>query len=162
VKVAGQLPVIGVFGSQGSGEILPICRKAGLSGAQLHGGATPSTVAELRAAGLLVFAVARIADPGDLDQLDQLLALDCPVVVEPRVAGKLGGTGVTLSLELAAAARQRLPAGRMILAGGLTPENVAAAVAAVRPDAVDVSSGVEQIPGIKDQQKMQLFLGALR
>ena len=50
----------------------------------------------------------------------------------------------------------------MFLAGGLTPENVAAAVALVGPDAVDVSSGIEQIPGIKDLQLMRQFLGALR
>ncbi len=162
VKVAGQLPVIGVFGSQGTGEILHICRTATLSGAQLHAGATAAAVAELRAAGLEVLTVARIADLADLDQLDQHRALDCPVVVEPRVAGQLGGTGVTLSLALARAARERLTGRTMFLAGGLTPGNVAAAVAAVGPDAVDVSSGVEQIPGIKDQQRMADFLGALR
>jgi phosphoribosylanthranilate isomerase len=162
VAVAGRLPVFGVFGSQSTGEILHTCQQAGLSGAQLHGGATGRRVTALRAAGLEVCSVVRIADPADLDQLDQQRQFGCAILVEPRIAGKLGGTGVTLSLELAQAARERLRGQQMFLAGGLTPENVAAAVAAVGPDAVDVSSGVEQIPGIKDQQRMAQFLGALR
>ncbi len=162
VAAAGHLPVFGVFGSQGSGEILRICEQAGLTGAQLHTGANAEFVTTLRAAGLEVLSVVRLGEASDLDQLDQQRHLGCPIIIEPRVAGKLGGTGVTLSLELARAARARLHDHRMFLAGGLTPENVAAAVAAVSPDAVDVSSGVEQIPGIKDRQRMADFLGALR
>ncbi|MEO8634075.1 MAG: phosphoribosylanthranilate isomerase [Gemmatimonadales bacterium] len=162
VAVAGAIPVIGVFGSQGTGEILQLCEQVGLSGAQLHGGATAETVATLHAAGLEILTVARLAGPADLDELDQQRQLGCPIIIEPRIPGKLGGNGVTLSLELARSARERLRGHRMFLAGGLTPENVAAAVAAVGPDAVDVSSGVEQIPGIKDQQRMTDFLGALR
>lgn len=162
VAVAGHLPVFGVFGTQGSGEILHICQQAGLSGAQLHAVASAELVTTLRAAGLEVLAVARLADAADLGQLDQQRQLGCPIIIEPLIAGKLGGTGVTLSVDLARAARASLRGHRMFLAGGLTPENVAAAVAAVGPDAVDVSSGVEQIPGIKDQQRMADFLGALR
>ena len=162
VAVAGPLPVFGVFGSQGTGEILHICQQAGLSGAQLHGGATLEIVTALRVAGLEVLSVVRLAELADLDQLDEQRQFGCAILIEPRVAGQLGGTGVGLSLELAQAARERLRGRRMFLAGGLRPENVAAAVAAVGPDAVDVSSGVEQIPGIKDQQRMAQFLGALR
>ena len=161
VAVAGHLPVFGVFGSQGSGEILHTCRRAGLSGAQLHAGGSAETVALLRTAGLEVIAVVRLAAPADLDQLDQQRQFGCPIMIEPRVEGKLGGTGIALSLELATAARARLRGHRMFLAGGLTPENVAAAVAAVGPDAVDVSSGVEHLPGIKDLQRMTQFFGAL-
>jgi phosphoribosylanthranilate isomerase len=162
VAAAGHLPVFGVFGSQGSGEILHICEQAGLSGAQLHTGANAELVTTLRTAGLEVLSVVRLAAPSDLDQLDHQRPFGCPIVVEPRIAGKLGGTGVTLSVDLARAARARLHGHRMFLAGGLTPANVAAAVAAAGPDAVDVSSGVEQIPGIKDRQRMADFLGALR
>ena len=162
VAVAGHLPVFGVFGSQGSGEILRICEQAGLSGVQLHTGASAELVTTLRAAGLEVLSVVRLAEALDLGQLDQQRQLGCPIIIEPRIAGKLGGTGVTLSIDLARAARARLTGHRMFLAGGLTPENVAAAVAVVGPDAVDVSSGVEQIPGIKDRQRMADFLGALR
>ena len=162
VKVAGQVPVIGVFGSQASEEILEVRDQAGLAGAQLHGGATPGLVGRLLAAGLLVLPVVRIAGDSDLDHLAQYQALDCPVLVEPRVEGKLGGAGVQLPTELAARARDRLASGRMFLAGGLSPETVADVVRAVRPDAVDVSSGVEQIPGIKDHDRMARFLEVLR
>lgn len=159
--VAGQVPVIGVFGSQGSDEILRVRDRAGLAGAQLHGVVPPEVVERLLAEGLLVLAVARLAGEADLDLLDNLKAMGCPVLVEPRVEGKLGGAGVSLTLALAARARERLAGHRMFLAGGLTPETVAEAVRAVRPDAVDVSSGVEQIPGTKDHHRMARFLEVL-
>jgi phosphoribosylanthranilate isomerase len=162
VKVAGQVPVIGVFGSRASDEILKVRDQAGLAGAQLHGAAAPELVERLLAAGLFVLPVVRIAGDSDLCHLQQYEALDCPVLIEPRVEGKLGGTGVQLPTALATRARGRLASGRMFLAGGLTPETVADAVRTVRPDAVDVSSGVEQIPGIKDHDRMARFLEVLR
>jgi phosphoribosylanthranilate isomerase len=66
-----------------------------------------------------------------------------------------------MDLGLAAEARRRLAGSRMGLAGGLTPETVAPAVALVRPDVVDVSSGVELLPGIKDHEKIARFLEAV-
>lgn len=162
VRAGGQVPVIGVFGSQGRDEILQARDRAGLSGAQLHGGATPELVTALMAEGLLVLPVVRIASTGDLAPLESLGALGCPLLIEPRVAGRLGGTGVALPLALAQQARALLAGRLMFLAGGLTPESVADAIRAVRPEAVDVSSGVEQIPGIKDHQRMSHFLEVCR
>jgi phosphoribosylanthranilate isomerase len=72
-----------------------------------------------------------------------------------------GGGGIALSLSLAAHARRRFD-GRLVLAGGLRPDTVAQAVGLVRPDAVDVSSGVEILPGIKDSQKIEQFVEAVR
>ncbi len=72
-----------------------------------------------------------------------------------------GGTGKTVDLGFAAELRQALPI-PMVLAGGLTPQNVAEAVKRVRPFAVDVSSGVELEPGVKDAEKMRSFLDAAR
>jgi phosphoribosylanthranilate isomerase len=161
VKEAGEVPVIGVFGSQGSDEILGIRDRVGLAGAQLHGGATPEIVRHLAREGLLVLAVARLAGSSDLDRVRALQALDCPLLVEPRVEGRLGGSGVALPLDLARQARACLANHPMFLAGGLTPDNVADAVRAVGPDAVDVSSGVEQIPGVKDHRRMARFLEVL-
>jgi phosphoribosylanthranilate isomerase len=131
-------------------------------GAQLHGGADLEAVGRLREADLLVLAVARLATAGDLSQLDTALALGGAVLVEPRVAGRLGGSGTALPAALAAEARARIPRRRMFLAGGLTPESVADAIRSVRPDAVDVSSGVEEIPGIKDHHRMARFLEVVR
>ena len=71
-----------------------------------------------------------------------------------------GGAGIPLDLALAREARRRL-AGAMVLAGGLRPENVGAALAQVRPETVDVSSGVECRPGIKDPQQVARFVEAV-
>jgi phosphoribosylanthranilate isomerase len=161
VAAAGEVPVFGVFSSRGAEEILRLRESTGLSGAQLHGGADPALVQRLRAEGMQVLVVARLASAGDLEPLELWRRHGVPVLVEPRVPGRLGGTGVRLRLELAVAARERLAGHPLILAGGLTPESVAEAVRAVHPDGVDVSSGVEQIPGIKDHLKLARFLEAL-
>jgi phosphoribosylanthranilate isomerase len=161
-QAAGQVPVIGVFGSQGPDEILQMVDRVGLAGAQLHGGASPEVIARLVGAGLLVLPVVRLSGDADLDRLHTYQMVDCPLLIEPRVAGQLGGAGVPLPMELAVRARERLSGRRMFLAGGLTPENLADMVRAVRPDAVDVSSGVEQIPGLKDHDRMARFLEVLR
>ena len=161
VDAAGQVPVFGVFSSQSREEILQVRDRTGLAGAQLHGGATPDLVAELSRVGMRLLVVVRLAGPEDLPSLDAARALGAPLLVEPRVPGRLGGTGMRLSLELGQAARVRLAGHPMVLAGGLTPDSVAEAVRAVRPDAVDVSSGVEQIPGIKDHDRLARFLEAL-
>lgn len=162
VQAAGQVPVVGVFGSQGGDEILRVRDDAGLSGAQLHGGISPGLVERLRREGMQVLVVARLAGPADLDGLAALRVFGVPVLVEPRVEGALGGAGIPLSTDLARAARGRLEGHPMILAGGLTPETVAGLVGLIQPDAVDVSSGVEQIPGIKDAQRMSRFMEALQ
>lgn len=163
VQVAGgQVPVFGVFSSQTSQEILEIRDATGLTGAQLHQEPTPAAVEALMREGLEVLAVARLGSQEELSALDTLRASGAPVLVEPRVAGRLGGSGTRLDLELAAEARVRLTGHPMFLAGGLTPESVAEAVRAARPDAVDVSSGVERSPGIKDHDRLARFLEALR
>jgi len=161
VAAAGGVPVLGVFGSQPVDEILDIAAAAGLAGAQLHGDYPGQDAARLRAAGLEVWRVVRIAAPPDLDRLEGATADADAVLVEPRVAHADGGTGVSLDLAVAREARARLMNRRMVLAGGLTPDNVASAVALVRPDVVDVSSGVEHLPGIKDPNKIAAFLEAV-
>lgn len=158
---ASEVPVFGVFGEQSVAEILDLAREAGLAGAQLHGSYRREDATRLRAAGLRVWRVARIAGPEDLDDLADL-ALDADaVLVEPRVPGAEGGSGAALDLEMARDARVRLRAATMVLAGGLTPESVGAAAALVRPEVVDVSSGVERLPGIKDPDKIARFLEAV-
>ena len=158
---AGVVPVFGVFGEQSVDEILRISRAAALAGAQLHGIYRREDAARLRAEGLRVWRVVRLTGPEDLGLLRESAVDADAVLVEPRVAHATGGTGVALDLGLACEARARLSGGAMVLAGGLTPETVAAAVALVRPDIVDVSSGVERLPGVKDPDKIARFLEAV-
>lgn len=161
VAASRGVPVLGVFGGQSVEEILSLTRGAGLSGAQLHGRYSRDDAARLKSAGLIVWRVVRIASPVDLDRLGEA-SLDAEtVLVEPRVPQAEGGGGVPLDLAIAVQARSRLAGVRMALAGGLTAETVAAAVALVRPDVADVSSGVESLPGIKDHEKIARFLEAV-
>lgn len=158
---AGGTPVLGVFGVQSVARILDTARLAGLRGAQLHGDHTAEEAAALRAEGLMVWRVVRIAASGDLDRVARAAAGADAVLVEPRVPGSDGGAGVPLDLALAREARVRLSRSRMVLAGGLTPETVGRAATLVRPDVVDVSSGVETLPGVKDPAKIAAFLEAV-
>ncbi len=155
------VPVLGVFGGQTVEEIVRLAREAGLSGAQLHGAYSARDAAELAAAGLIVWRVLRVARPLDLDLLDELWPAAGMVLIEPRVSGADGGAGVPLDLALALEARRRLGGLHMALAGGLTPDTVGSAAALVRPQVVDVSSGVESLPGIKDHEKIARFLEAV-
>lgn len=161
VDAARGVPVLGVFGLQSTEQIRRIATAAGLAGAQLHGEYVREDAVRLRAAGLLVWRVVRISAPTDLDRLEPAAMDADAVLVEPRVAHAAGGTGVSLDLAVAREARGRLAGRRMVLAGGLTPASVSRAVTLVRPDVVDVSSGVEHLPGIKDPAKIAAFLEAV-
>ena len=154
------VPVFGVFGDQSPDDILRIARSAGLAGAQLHGTYGREAARRLRGEGLRVWRVVRIAAPGDLDRLAEAATDADAVLVEPRVAHAAGGSGVSLDLAVAREARARLAGARMVLAGGLTAATVAEAAALVRPEVVDVSSGVERRPGCKDPHKIAAFLEA--
>ena len=155
------VPVLGVFGDQPEDDILSTVQRAGLAGVQLHGPHSRETAARLRGAGLVVWRVVRIASPADLDRLSDASAHADAVLVEPRVAHAQGGAGVPLDLAVGREARARLAGFPMVLDGGLTPETVGEAVALVRPDVVDVSSGVEHLPGVKDPDKIARFLEAV-
>jgi phosphoribosylanthranilate isomerase len=161
VAAADGLPVLGVFGHQQPEDILQICARAQLSGAQLHGPYSRADAQRLRAEGLRVWRVVRIAAAEDLDLLDASVADSDAVLVEARVPGVMGGSGVPLDWPLAQEARRRLVRHAMVLAGGLTPDTVGDAVSRVHPDIVDVSSGVERRPGLKDPDKILRFVEAV-
>ncbi len=100
----------------------------------------------------------------DASSLDEIRDFPYPVaafLLDTYHKDKLGGSGETFNWELAAEAK-RIAGRPIILAGGLTPDNVADALEAVRPDAVDVSSGVESSPGVKDLAKVKAFIHAVR
>lgn len=157
----GAIPVFGVYADQSVEEILRISDEAGLRGAQLHGPYGEAAAAALRRRGLQVWRVVRIAAPAHLDTLDEAAREADALLVEPMVARAAGGAGVPLDLAVAREARVCLAGRTMVLAGGLTPATVAAAVALVRPEVVDVSSGVESLPGKKDPEKIARFMEAV-
>ena len=107
-----------------------------------------------------------VRDAGDLENLSAYLErcrarqqLPSAVLVDAHVAGQFGGTGQTAPWDLLADFQPGVP---VILAGGLTPDNVATAIRRVRPYAVDVASGVESTPGRKDPEKVRRFIEAAR
>jgi phosphoribosylanthranilate isomerase len=168
VAAAAGRPVLAVWGTPDREAILRSRDIAKFSGVQLHGGGDLSFAAALRQEGLIVWRVARLGGPDDLAALPALMNEADAVLVEPKVPGKDGGAGVPLSLDLAQQARRAFdghltthdprPTTRFALAGGLTPDTVAQAIRTVRPDIVDVSSGVESSPGRKDPLLIQKFL----
>lgn len=160
-RAGGSVPVFGVYADQTVQQILRIHHDAGLRGAQLHGSYSRAAAAELRGHGLEVWRVVRIAELRDLDHLASA-ALDADaVLIEPRAPHAEGGAGISLDLAVAREARSRLAGQTMVLAGGLTPSTVSRAVALVRPEVVDVSSGVESLPGRKDSEKIARFMEAV-
>jgi len=162
VAASDGVPVLGVFVDAPVDELLRIRDRVGLAGAQLHGDYDVKVRERLLREEMLVWSVVRVADERDLERLAEAAAGASVVLVEPQVAGAHGGTGAALPLDLAALARERLSDARMALAGGLRPDTVQRAIALVRPDIVDVSSGVESAPGVKDADLLARFLEVTR
>ena len=164
---AGVEPV-GLFVNQPVAEVLATCRACGLKTVQLHGDEPPDVAAELARGGLNVIHAYRLGT-GGLAPLEEYLAEcgECGVrlfgmLIDACVEGQYGGTGATARWELLGDGQWRPDWPPLILAGGLRPQNVAAAVAAVRPWGVDVASGVESSPGEKDVQAIAEFIAAAR
>jgi len=165
VAAAGGVPVVGVFGPQSVAEILAMAARLRLGGVQLHGPSTAADAARLRCAGLEVWRLLRVPSPepillvGAVEEADVVL-LEPAGPDDQRVAG---GRGHPIDLERARATRMVIPSGvRIALAGGLTPERLGAAIRIVGPDVVDVSSGVELSPGIKNPDRLIRFLEIAR
>jgi phosphoribosylanthranilate isomerase len=128
---------------------------------QLHGHETPERVAEVRARhGLPVMKAVGVASEADLPALDAYAAVADQILVDakaPKGAPLPGGNGLAFDWQLIAGRRWPVP---WMLAGGLTPDNLAEAVARTGARQVDVSSGVESAPGVKDEVRIRAFLDA--
>jgi phosphoribosylanthranilate isomerase len=115
------------------------------------------------ATGAEVWSVIRSADgtlPADLEELCE--SVDA-LLIDALVAGALGGTGMTVRWDVLGESLDALDYHpRIVLAGGLTAENVEEAIDYVAPSVVDVSSGVESSPGIKDHARIRAFITAVR
>jgi phosphoribosylanthranilate isomerase len=154
-KLSESVASVGVFVNEPEPEAVErIAREAGVSAAQLHGDETPEFCSRIR--GLLTIKALRVGPNYDAARAAEF-GTDA-LLLDAFVKGEWGGTGHTFDWALARRTRESVP--KLFLAGGLTPENVAAAVEAVNPYAVDVCSGVETSPGRKSFRLMRRFVEA--
>jgi phosphoribosylanthranilate isomerase len=160
IRSTGNAKIVGVFVDPDLDEIQDIVTRVDLDIIQLHGDEAPEVVRHIsRAVFRPVWKAVAVRSSADIEHLDQwpveALLLDAPV------PGR-GGAGTSFDWQLAREARERFPSLNIVLAGGLKPDNVAAAIAQVEPWAVDVASGVEAAPGVKDPGKLEAFIAADR
>ena len=159
---SGAPKTVGLFGDQPLDEVLDTIDAAGLDYTQLCG-EEPLDYCRTVLDRAGVIKVLHVSDDADADavahRIDAFTALGCTVTLDSQVAGLHGGTGHAFDWSIAANLAQS--GRRFLLAGGLTPVNVADAVAAVQPWGVDVSSGVES-DGVQDQNKIREFVANAR
>jgi phosphoribosylanthranilate isomerase len=149
--------LVGVFVNQPLDEIERYADAIGLTYVQLHGDEGPSfCTAVAERTGCKVIKAAKVRHAADLRDLERFHT-DLHLL-DAHVPGMVGGTGETWDWSLLAGRRSKTP---FLLSGGLTRENVAEAIAAVRPWGVDVASGTEASPGVKDPEKLEAFFAAV-
>lgn len=154
--------LVGVFVNEAVGTVSQIAGQVGLDAVQLSGDESVDMLRELR--GIAYKAIRPMNKAMALDDAgyyapnfpadEQLPSL----LLDAYHPNLYGGTGETTSQEVALAVKEQTP--RLMLAGGLTPENVAERVRAIRPWGVDVAGGVESAPGVKDAAKVRAFITA--
>jgi phosphoribosylanthranilate isomerase len=153
------IKLVGVFVNSPMDEINNILQSCPLGLAQLHGDETPEMV---NAFNGKAFKAIRLSASTSIDESVYPFlksALEPALLVDASVKGVYGGSGVTADWTAAAELAKKYS---LLLAGGLTPKNVADAVSRVKPWGVDVASGVESAPGKKDAEKMQAFVRVVR
>ncbi len=151
-----EIRFVGVFVNQERELVEDLTSELGLDAVQLHGEENLDYVRQLRAP--FVIKALRV---GAGFTVSNAAAYDRDAILLDTASGQVpGGTGLTFPWPIAVAARRLV--GRLFLAGGLNPENVAQAIHVVRPFAVDVSSGIEDAPGRKNHVELQRFVAAVR
>ena len=160
LAIIAQLPplvtTVGVFVDEDAAAVQDLAARVGLDWVQLHGQESPEYC---RSLGRRVIKGFRVQDQHSLTALAAYRGAAQALLLDTYKKGQIGGTGETFDWALAREARKFGP---IILAGGLNPENVAQAIAAAQPQAVDVASGVESAPGKKDPEKLKRFFAAVR
>ena len=146
---------VGLFVNEKPAAVNRIADRCGLDVVQLHGEESPE---ECAAVNRRVIKAFRVRDSSVLENILYYPVAACLLDAWSPVAH--GGTGTTFNWDIAADAVRR--GHRIILAGGLTPDNIAAAVQTVAPYGIDVSSGVETAPGIKDPTRIRDFIARAR
>jgi phosphoribosylanthranilate isomerase len=143
---------VGVFVDEDPERVSSMAARCGLDILQLHGS---ESVDYCSSFDRRVIKAVRLQSRDELKNLSKYVNVVDALLLDTYVPNKLGGTGITFDWKLAVEARRY---GRIVLAGGLNPENVAAAISMVKPYAVDASSGLEKRPGVKDHKKMAQFM----
>ena len=152
-KEFSQIKLVGVFVNSSVEEVRNIMETCSLDLAQLHGDETHEMLKTLDGKAFKAFR-------GIPDSVERFVRIKPPAfLLDAAVKGIYGGSGVTADWEGATELAKKYP---LLLAGGLTPENVAEAVGRVKPWGVDVASGVESVPGKKDPRKIKAFVQAVR
>jgi phosphoribosylanthranilate isomerase len=146
---------VGVFVDQPDADVDRIAGEVRLGAVQLHGGESPAYCARLRRPVIKAFGVDGSFDEAAVDPYPPAVT----VLLDARDDERRGGTGRRIDWTVAArvAAKRRI-----VLAGGIDAGNVEEAIRTVRPFAIDVSSGVERAPGVKDHAKMQALFEAVK
>ena len=157
---------VGVFGNEPLEVIIDSANLANLDIVQLHGSrnSDEESLARLHAElGASIWRVLRVRSEGLAPEQRAVVPGTDGLLLDTMTKGALGGSGVTFRWDLVASDVRALRSStRIILAGGLRPENVGDAINLLAPDVVDVSSGVESQPGIKDHSRMAAFMNAVR
>jgi len=154
-QLSGEITKVGVFVNREAKEVKRTMEACGLDLVQLHGDESPA-YCRLFPSGRVIKAVF----PRTPEELGKLGAYEVRAfLMDASDADRYGGTGKRADWKLAAKLGESHP---LILAGGLAEENIAAALAAVAPRAVDINSGCELAPGIKDHDRMQRIIGMIR
>jgi phosphoribosylanthranilate isomerase len=157
-RIAGALPAgvatVGVFVDEAVEKVRLVASQVGLHFVQLHGAETPQVCRQMARPVIKAFGVGPRFDESVVDAYPEAI-----VLLDADAPESKGGTGMPADWEVAARVARRRP---VILSGGLSPENVAEAIARVAPHGVDVSSGVEASPGIKDAERVRRFVAAVR
>jgi phosphoribosylanthranilate isomerase len=152
-----RVELVGVFVNATLEEIAHAAEALHLSHVQLHGDEGPAFCAEAgRRTGAKVIKAVRVASPSDFQDLERYHT-DFHLL-DTAARGKYGGSGETWDWALASRRARKVPA---LLSGGLNADNVAAGIEAVDPYAVDVASGVEASPGVKDPDRLATFMAAV-
>ncbi len=152
--VGSKVLVVGVVAGLDVAQMRSLRGRTGVGCLQLHG---EERITDVTALLPHAYKAVRIAAASDVALAEAMPGVY--VMVDAKVDGTLGGTGRTFDWSLVASLATKR---RLVLAGGLSPENVAHAVACVRPFCVDVASGVEKEPGVKDWERVKAFVDAVR
>lgn len=158
-ELAGKILRVGVFVNQPSELPLRLVREGYLDAIQLHGDETPADAAVYRDAGVPFIKAIGVKTRADL--ADAMSYGAAGVLLDAHAPGIYGGTGEVFDWEVASEFRRRHPELPVLLAGGIVPENAGLAAMSVMPAALDIASGAEISPGIKDFDKVAAFLAAL-